>query len=244
MKPNTYFSAMTLSRLTYTCAVGLLLYMNSGFTATAIHSLKDIESVATEYLQNTHSNANESVTISLRPVDKRLRLAQCSTPLEPFSPPGARSIGHTSVGIRCDGIKPWKIFVSAKISVSREVWTTNKPLHRGEIVQATDLNKEFHLVHQSNSALVPSSRDIVGFRLRQNLNAGEALRDHVLEKNKIVRRGDKLTLVAQAGGIEVRAQATALSDAASGERIRVRNENSQLEVEGILTKDRLVYINI
>jgi len=47
-----------------------------------------------------------------------------------------------------------------------------------------------------------------------------------------VRRGQRVTLIASAGGIEVRAQGEAVADAMPDGRVRVLNLNSHRVVEG------------
>jgi flagellar basal body P-ring formation protein FlgA len=55
------------------------------------------------------------------------------------------------------------------------------------------------------------------------------------QPQRLVRRGETVTVVSRSGGIEVRAGGTALTDGARGERIRVRNDSSRRIVEGVVT---------
>ncbi len=52
--------------------------------------------------------------------------------------------------------------------------------------------------------------------------------------DKIVRRGQTVTLIASAGGIRVRAPGRALGDGAQDERVRVQNLSSLKVVEGVV----------
>ncbi|MCB1756328.1 MAG: flagellar biosynthesis protein FlgA, partial [Gammaproteobacteria bacterium] len=54
-------------------------------------------------------------------LDRRLKLVKCLQPLDAFWPPGARQYGNTSVGISCEGEKPWKIYVQASVEVLEQV---------------------------------------------------------------------------------------------------------------------------
>ena len=50
----------------------------------------------------------------------------------------------------------------------------------------------------------------------------------------VIKHGQEVTLVAAAGGIEVRAAGRALADAASGTRLKVQNLSSLKVVEGVV----------
>ena len=81
--------------------------------AEQFHAHEDIEKTAEQFVhKHLEEIQADRFDIRIRPLDQRLRLSQCETPLEAFLPPGARLYGKTTVGVRCTGDKPWKIFVS------------------------------------------------------------------------------------------------------------------------------------
>ena len=63
--------------------------------------------------------------------------------------------------------------------------------------------------------------------------------DKVLIRNLdlIVRRGDRVTLLAKSNTIEVRMEGEALSDGSQGDRIRVKNLRSRQTIEGELSEN-------
>ena len=62
--------------------------------------------------------------------------------------------------------------------------------------------------------------------------AGTALTVDLLNADVLIRRGQRVTLVAAVGGLEVRVQGEALTDAQPDGRIRVANLTSRRVVEG------------
>ena len=60
----------------------------------------------------------------------------------------------------------------------------------------------------------------------------------------LVRRGQRVTVLAQGRGIQVRTNGKALGDAAKGERVRVENTTSRRVVEGVAIADGVVRVNL
>ena len=50
-------------------------------------------------------------------LDSRLRLARCEQPLNAFAAPGGKLSGKITVGVRCDGPKPWSLYVPVQVSI-------------------------------------------------------------------------------------------------------------------------------
>jgi flagella basal body P-ring formation protein FlgA len=59
----------------------------------------------------------------------------------------------------------------------------------------------------------------------------------------VIQHGQEVTLVAAAGGIEVRATGRALADGASGSRVKVQNLSSMKVVEGVVEGPDLVRVS-
>ena len=58
-----------------------------------------------------------------------------------------------------------------------------------------------------------------------------------------VKRGQEVTLLASAGGIQVRMAGRALADGREGARLRVQNLSSQAVVEGVVETDGVVRVS-
>jgi flagella basal body P-ring formation protein FlgA len=82
-----------------------------------------------------------------------------------------------------------------------------------------------------------------GRHLKATAAAGTALTVDLLLADVLIRRGQRVTLVAAAGGLEVRAQGEALTDAQPNGRVRVMNLNSQRPVEGQVESRDIVRVN-
>jgi flagellar basal body P-ring formation protein FlgA len=82
-----------------------------------------------------------------------------------------------------------------------------------------------------------TSADIGSRRLRRAVAAGEILAADALAPERLVDRGQQVTLVSAQAGIAVRAGVVALESGGYGDRIRARNAVSGRVIEGIVQAD-------
>ena len=87
---------------------------------------------------------------------------------------------------------------------------------------------------------ITSTSQLADRHLRQDAPAGTALTVDLLAADILVKRGQRVTLVASTGTLEVRAQGEAVADATPAGRVRVLNLNSRRIVEGqVESRDRV-----
>ncbi len=229
----------------------LLIYISSSaalaeseLALQQFQSHSDITSTVKEFISDSINMNDDSIKITTKPLDKRLKLHQCGIPLQAYWPPGAHPSGHTSVGIRCNDDKPWKIYISAQIKQYQEVWITRTAVSRGTILDRSHVALERKEVSNHNREYFSIDRSPVGLITKRPLRRGDILQVLALEKPMAVKRGDRVIVIARVNGLEIRTAATALNSAAEGDRIRVKNLSSKKELEGTLHKNSVVHINI
>ena len=181
-------------------------------------------------------------SISVGSLDPRLRLPHCGRPLETFATGSGRLIGSTTVGVRCEGAKPWKLYVSAQTVVVGNVVVTTRPLARHHILQASDLRLARRDLTTLPRGYLEQPQQAVGEVLLRQLGDGQVVRLTQIAAPKLVRRGETVTLSADAGGVRVRMSGKALSDGASGDSVQVRNLSSRRVVQGIVTARGVVTV--
>ena len=125
-----------------------------------------------------------------------------------------------------DGREVGRCRVTAQIDLYVQALVAARNLSRGQVLYDSDLSLSMIPYAQSKGSLT-SPELAVGQTLKNNLAAGEALRDRYLGKSVVIRRGDMVTIVAQQGGLRVTASGQARQDGAIGETISVVNVNSK-----------------
>ena len=98
---------------------------------TIVTSINDF--VATEHIEDGE------LKVKPDPLDPRLRLAACQQALIAFWAPGSRRVGNTTVGVRCEGTRPWKLFIPTRVMLMQEVVVASRPLARGQRIARSDL---------------------------------------------------------------------------------------------------------
>lgn len=208
-----------------------------------IQSHESLKSTVANFLQSETQETKDS-EITVQDFDRRLRLHQCSAPLQAFWPLGNKRFGNTTVGIRCSGDKPWKIYVGAYIHVYKSVWVTNMALSRNQVLDLTAISKEKRDITRLTGGYLLADKPIQGMQIKRNIPANHVLTSTMLDSQKMIKRGERITIISRAGGIEVRATGVALSDGSKGERIKVKNTSSKREIEAYVSGRHLVLVTL
>ena len=201
-----------------------------------------IAAAKTHLLQAT-SHMTQKSTIDITPLDHRLRLIQCDTPLETFSPAGASTRGRTTVGVRCSSPKPWTLYVSANIGLQGAVVVATHDLSRGSAIGPDDVR----LMERDTSHLLRGYFDaldqVVGRTVKRTLHRDQVITPNLLRAHKTISRGQKVTILAGSAGIEVRMQGKALRQGNPGDLIPVQNMASKKKLEARVISAGTVRVN-
>jgi len=174
--------------------------------------------------------------------DPRLRLARCDQPLQAEFAPGARPLGNTTVWVRCPGSSPWSVYLPAQVHIFAEVLTAAHPLARGIALTAADFTTSRQdLAAAAGSPLTVISQ-AVGKHLRYPVAAGTIVSAAMLESPPLVRRGQPVTIVSGARGVEIRVTGEALADGGNGDTIRVRNLQTRRVLDATVQASGLVRV--
>ena len=252
MKQNThsqYTDAPARSRrgLYQSLAAALLFVLGAGLAvAGEFQPLDSIVETARGFVMQAAPGraALTPHNIDVGPLDGRLHLARCDTELTAFAPPGARSVGNTTVGVRCNGTRPWSLYVPVRIRILGDAVVAVRPLAVGAVLTAQDVRVAQVDLGSAYASALSDPQRAVGKVLRRPLLTDAVVTADSLDEPRLVRRDEQVTLLAEGTGIEVRMMGQALADGSSGELIRVRNLLSKRVVEGIVVSAGLVRVRM
>jgi flagella basal body P-ring formation protein FlgA len=216
----------------------LLVVLHAGTTvaAAAIADHDEIRDTAEAYAVGVATSlapAGATIRATATRLDPRLRLPSCSAAISAFGMAGQAGI-PSSVGVRCDGERPWSIYVPVRVEVIADVVVLATVAERGAAVRAEQLRLEPRDVGALIRGYLTDVAATEGMVLTRPLQAGAVLDPTLLAPERIVFRGERVQLRAGSGPIAVSVEGEALADAARGERVRVRNMASGTVVEGIV----------
>lgn len=225
-----------------------LVYLGLSFTivnAAEYQSIDSIHSAAREFIsEHTKAVYNQSAEIKNGRLDSRLRLSQCSTPLEVYLPEGSRDLGRFTIGVKCTDASPWSLHVPITVAIYKDVMVTAKSLPRGKILAKSDFKAVKYDVSKLPAGYIEDLTYGVGMELKRRLSSGVPLTTTMMRKPEIIKRGQQVSIIARAGSMEVRMSGKALAHGAVGDRIRVLNLKSKKKIEGTVTPSGDIKIDI
>ncbi|MBD3669478.1 MAG: flagellar basal body P-ring formation protein FlgA [Gammaproteobacteria bacterium] len=217
-------------RLALTLFWALLSAPVSTLAAQEIQSLQSIRQAVEQAVRDEVQISGPDAKIEVGSLDTRLRLQHCEQPLDVFFPQGVRG-NKLTVGVRCAEPKRWTIYVSAQIRQLAKVLVAVQHLRRGAVLQQQDFTLKEMDINRLRYGYFTDFNDVSGKRLKRHLNRGAVLTPAAIAVTKLVKRGERVTIVAETDGIAIHAAGEALEDGAMGDIIRVRNLNSKKEIE-------------
>ena len=208
----------------------LWLPLNGLAGSFAAHDL--IRATAREHALAQARGFAGRVEVTAGKLDRRLRLAACDKPLTGYNSPNGLKPGRNVVGVRCDGAKPWKIYVTVNVATMQTVVVAAHPVARGQLLGRTDLRIEERDTGRIRKAYYTDPASLIGQRARRAIATGRVLDPGMLEQRQLVKKGATVQIVASQGALQVRMKGKALDNGAQGERIRARNLGSGREITG------------
>ncbi|MEW5756012.1 MAG: flagellar basal body P-ring formation chaperone FlgA [Pseudomonadota bacterium] len=227
--------------------ISLLLVLSSAAAladGAASSPHEAIHQAVTHYIaENTQHLAGKETEITLGRLDPRLNLDVCpvspdATPLGQF-----KGIGKNNFIIRCDqAAKPWKVYLSAEISVYDDVVVTTEPLARGAIISGAALTTVRRRLTEVHGGYYSDPAEVIGMKLKRSLAIGSLVQTGHVTAPTLVRRGESVTIKSGSSMIQVTSTGKSLMDGALGERVQVRNDRSARVVEGVVTAPGVIVV--
>ncbi len=188
---------------------------------------------------------NEDVTIGEIALDETVQLptGELTYRVEP-----ARNedyLGRTIVALHLfvDGQPVRKVWVNMTISVMAEVVTVIRPLGKLAHIQLADLSVERRDLSNLSSDAVRRVEDALGNRTTRAIYPQTVLLSNMFASPPLVRRGDIVKIVANAGPMIITATGMVKQQGCKGEMVRVVNTDSNRIITARVTGPGAVEVN-
>lgn len=189
-----------------------------------------LERFATEQKQQGYQ-----VAFKAGSVDSRIALAPC--------PDGPAVRFHTkpmdttrpTLQVRCDGKRPWKMYVTASVEITGDAVVAARPIARGERLAGNMLTTQPVLLNERRKQTVDEPQRVVGMEARRPISAGVPVTADLLTAPPAVSRGDHVIIRARSGRFSVASRGQALAEAAVGEQVLVKNLSSSKTLRARVT---------
>lgn len=210
-----------------------------------IQPLPSIRQAATNFATSSaQASLRGAARVKAGRLDPRLRLAPCGAPLEAFRPRGNKLLGNVTIGVRCAGPKLWTVYVPVRVSMPSPVLVATQHVARGESLRASHVRFEERDLATLLSGYLQSDEGVIGKRLKRPVSVGTVITPRMLAAPKLVRRGNRVTILVRGPGVEIRATGKALRDGARGDVVPVRNLSTKRLVEGTVDSAGVVMVQM
>ena len=223
-------------------ALMLTLTTLSAAADAAVESHNTIRDTARQYVLANADRFPVAPLVKVGNLDSRLKLSACDQPLQAYDSPNGLNGGRGVVGVRCEGSKPWKIYVPVQVALMEPVVVSRRPLVRGQTLDAGDLMLSEVDVSRVHKAYFTRIEDVSGLRIKRAVAGGTTLHAGMVEREDLIKRGSQVEIVAIADGLQVRMRGKALANGGKGDRIKVRNLNSGRVVTGTITASGVINV--
>ena len=210
--------------------------------SAAYESHEHIRAMARQHVLGRAQEFPGKVRVTTERLDRRLTLEACDKPLTAFDSPNGLRAGRNAVGVRCDGSKPWKIYVSVNIATLEKVVVAAGAIARGQLLTASDVKTETRDTSRIHKAYYTDPKSLLGLKAKRSIAAGRLLDPNIVQRRQLVRRGTAVQILASQGPLQVRMKGKALENGARGDRVRVRNLSSGREITGEVIASGLIQV--
>ncbi|MCX7051316.1 MAG: flagellar basal body P-ring formation chaperone FlgA [Proteobacteria bacterium] len=222
-----------------TTRIVLLTLLVPLLAAAGVQDLSEIRAAA----ESAIGVNGTGISVTAEPPDRRLRLAPCGQPLSSNLATPIRN-GRASVRVACQGQIPWSVLVTVRLETEAEVVVARRSLPVGTVLGEDEMKIIRRRLPGTIDCCATDIAAMAGQRVRRPIAAEAVITLDSIEAPPLVRRGEIVTVVADAAGFEVRSVGTALADAREGDAVRIRHSTSlriiqaRADSRGVVRVDR------
>ena len=231
-----------ISRNLKQIAVLLTVFVSIPAQAASLQNHADISRAVKEFVTYQKVPLN-NVQVTLTSLNKQIQLPKCDKSLSVEIAAGAKLIGNTTFTVSCQSIIEWKIHVAAHIDGQVNALIARHPIPRGTVINSNDLEFVTRRYSQLNHGYYESDKRLINMEAKRNIKAGQILTPALVKAQKLVLRGQHVTIVAENKGLNLRVKGKALMDGKKGQTIKVRNLSSKKLIYARVVSPGIVKVN-
>jgi len=224
------------------CATVLFASAPAQAAEAGVQPLDVVQQAAERAVRREIDPALKGVQLDVVPLDPRLRLPACGGGLDSRAQPPRGTQTRVLARVSCTRGVTWSLNVPVDVRREITLLVLRRAVARGETIGAADVSAQTRVLAGLGSPYVARVEDLAGRLTRRPLPEGTAVSADALDAALLIHRGQDVTLMTAAGGIEVRAPGRALADASASQRLRVQNLASLKIVEGVAETDSVVRV--
>ncbi|MBM7622909.1 flagellar basal body P-ring formation chaperone FlgA [Sporohalobacter salinus] len=204
---------------------------------------EQLEKKVQQYIKQNLAVGSEDIEIEIQKTDKEVRLPVGKVKLQIGNVNTKKLLGRIAipVNIYVDGKLAKKKYVQAQITAYQKVLVAKESIERRQSL-AKDLFKweKRELAKLYGNQPFTNLDSLSNYRLERRINSGQILTKNLIEIPPLVKRRDKIKIVAEVGQVRVSTVGVALESGAEGDIIKVRNIKSDQEIMAKVIEKKVV----
>jgi len=215
------------------------------WAANKILKAEDIEKAGREFILDTLEWDKDRLEIKVTYQGKQILVPQDNTTLDCKLPGRKKRIGrvHFVCMLKGSGNIVKRLSLHADVKVSYNIYRPLRSLKMGHVIQPADIELTQLKSDQILRNIISDEADIIGHRLIRNLEEGETILAHMVQKIPLVKNGDRILIIAHKGSLRVTAPGVVRENGFKHDTVRVENLQSRKIIMGTVIDSRTVQIN-
>ena len=144
-------------------------------------------------------------------------------------------MGNTSLTIHCENPVSWQIHLPVRVDIYDDVLVSKTPLVKGQLIDTDNVKLKKMKVSSLFNGYFREIVALTGLQAKRNLAGNSILTPADLQPRELVKSGQRVTILLNLKGLEVKSTGQALQSASLGQLIKVRNTQSNKIVEGVVS---------
>ena len=200
-----------------------------------------IERFARDFLiEQFPSTDEERVRISVAHLDPRIVIKPCNIPLTANIPEKSNA-RNVNIKISCDESIPWKIYLSAKVEITKAILIAKSTISKGDKLDESNVELAYIAINKIRGDKLTDTQTIFGAKAKKRIAQGRAISKKSI---CLVCKGDAVTIIASSKSFSIKTRGVALSSGNINEQIRVRNTRSNKVITPRIKAINQVVINL
>lgn len=181
---------------------------------------KTVEGDVTDFVKGMYRD--EEVRVVLGTIPLRVKEQTKVTSMSFKKVPDANGDGVCLVVLQGKNGLESSAYVPFKVLVKKKLYTVNRNIEKGDVLQSRDLSEKQTFLTGSSSLYPDRIEEVAGRTAKKDIPSGEVVTKQVLEDRVIVSKGETVSLTAENRTILVQAKGTAMEKGKIGDTIRVK----------------------
>ena len=193
---------------------------------------KMIEGMVIAFLDNKIPWDKNRVRVKLIQTSENIVLPNKPYSYKVIPPNNTNYLGTVPLNVVFDvfGQSPKKACTTVKIEVETNAVVVQKPLNRNQTIEKDDVYNVSMDMADLPSNYISSLEDVVGKKTLRAMNPKEIIRTDIVVLPPMVKRNDRVSIVAESGTLLITAVGEVKESGGRGDRVKVVNLSSNKEV--------------